>query len=135
MSARDRAPSSARTSRRRAPRRGAPATSAPGPGGRAGARGRERRLRRSPRSLRAGDERSDDHEAIGLVALAVGLDPGAVLEPVVDDTALLRRHRLEVHRAASLDRPVGGLVGLALELLALALAVAGRVDLDALAVL
>ena len=59
---------------------------------------------------------------------------GALGEVVVDDLALGRRHRLELDLLAGLERTLGGAVGLALEQLAAALAVAGGVDDHALAV-
>src|SRR5918992_84389 len=67
-----------------------------------------------------------------LVALAVGLDPRPVLQMLVDDTALLRAHRVHLHRPADPERLLGGAVGAGGERLATTLAVAGRVDDDAL---
>src|SRR5690606_31197351 len=71
------------------------------------------------------EERRDDHAAVGLVALAEGLQAGPVLEVVVDHLALGRRHRLELDLAAGLQRPLGGALGLAHHLLAAPVAVAG----------
>ena len=83
---------------------------------------------RGRRSLR--DERGDDHAAVGLVALAVGLDPGALFQPLVDDAALLGAHRVHLDHVVAAQRLLGGAVGAALERLAAALAVAGGVDDD-----
>ena len=80
------------------------------------------------RSLR--DEGGDDYAAAGLVALAVGLDPGALLEALVDDAALLGAHRVHLDDVVGAQRLLGGAVGAALERLAAALAVAGGVDDD-----
>ena len=77
-----------------------------------------------------GDERGDDHAAVGLVALAVGLDPGALFEPFVDDAALLGAHRVHLDHVVVAQRLLGGAVGAALERLAPPLAVAGGVDDD-----
>src|SRR5918992_2637192 len=83
------------------------------------------------RSLR--DQGRDDDEALGLRALAVGLDLGPVLEVVVDDLPLRRAHRLELGRAAGLDRPLSRHFRLAVEGLGAAVSVAGRVNDHALA--
>ena len=71
--------------------------------------------------------------AVGLVALAVGLDPGALFQPLVDDAALLGAHRVHLDDVVAAQRLLGGAVGAALEGLAPALAVAGGVDDDPLA--
>src|SRR5690349_17428231 len=93
------------------------------------------RSRPAPRSGRSslGQERRDDHAATGLVALAVGLDPGAIFQPFVDDPPFLRAHRIHLDDAVVAERLVGGPIGPALERLAAALAVAGSVDDHALA--
>src|SRR6185312_727294 len=75
-----------------------------------------------------GDERSDDHAAVGLVALAVGLDPGAAFQPFVDDAALLGAHRIHLHNAAVGQRLLGGAVGAALERLLAPPTVARGID-------
>src|ERR1700742_3003015 len=70
---------------------------------------------------------------MGLVALAVRLYPRAVLEPLVNDSALLGAHRVHLDQAAVAERLLGCPVGPALERLAASLAVARRVEQDALA--
>ena len=55
------------------------------------------------RSLR--DERRDDDAAVGLVAFAVGLDPGALFEVLVDDAALLGAHLVHLDRAVARRAP------------------------------
>src|SRR5215213_5064017 len=108
-----------------APRPAARARS-PAPGGPPG-----RAPARRARSLR--DERSDDYAAVRLVAFAVGLDAGAVLEVLVDDAPLLGAHLIHLDRAVALQGPLGGAVGAGDEDLAAALAVASGVEDDALA--
>ena len=65
------------------------------------------RGRRGPRSglVNRSTQRRDDDAALGLVALAEGLDPGAFLEAVVDDAALGRGHRLELDLLARSRAP------------------------------
>ena len=53
---------------------------------------------RVKRRQRARADGRDDQPALGLVALAVGLDVGAVAQVHVHDLALRGRHRLELHR-------------------------------------
>src|SRR6188472_2048720 len=108
----------------RAPRPAARARS-PGPCVRQG-----RVHRRRGRSLR--DERSDDDTAVGLVAFAVGLDAGAILEVLVDDTALLGAHLVHLDRAVALEGALGGAIGASDEDLAAALSIAGGVEDDPL---
>ena len=74
------------------------------------------------------DQAGHDEVAIGLGALGVRLDVVAVLEVLVDDLALGRAHRVQRDRAAGAHGVGGGLVGLALQRLLAALAVAGGVD-------
>src|SRR5688572_32941089 len=81
---------------------------------------------RTPRSL--GEQRSDHHAALGLLALAVGLDPGPVLEMGVDDAALLSAHRLELDRAPGALHSLGGAIRLAMKDLLPLLAIPGGVD-------
>src|SRR4051794_9863822 len=69
--------------------------------------------------------------ALGLVALAVRLDPAALAQVLVDELALAGRHRVERHRPPVALGVHGGLVGLLLEGLAATGAVALRVDHDA----
>ena len=80
------------------------------------------------------DERRDDHAAVGLVALAVGLDPGAAFQPFVDDAALLGAHRVHLDDPIVGQRLLGGAIGAALERLAAPVAVARGVDDHAFAV-
>src|SRR6185503_7597985 len=72
-----------------------------------------------------------DQMPVGLSALGVGLDVVAILEVLVHDLALVRAHRVERGRAAVADGIGRGLLSLAFERLATAVAVAGGVDLDA----
>src|SRR5882757_2926554 len=99
----------------------------PGPRGRLG-----RGARWGRRSLR--DEGGDDHAAVGLVALAVGLDAGALFEAFVDDATLLGAHRVHFDDVVVGEGLLGGAVGTALARLAAPRAVAGGVDDDAFAV-
>ena len=72
--------------------------------------------------------RGDDEVPVGLVALGVRLDVVAVLEVLVHDLALGRAHGVQRHRPAGAAARVGGLVGLAVQHLLAALAVARGVD-------
>ena len=80
------------------------------------------------------DEGCHDEPALGLFALAVGLDVVASLQMLVDDLALERSHRLEPHRPAVVDGGLGGLVGRGAQRDRSALAVAGGVNHHSLAV-
>ena len=84
--------------------------------------------RRERVGAHSGEQRRDDHAAVGLVALAVGLDPGALFQPFVHDPPFLRAHRVHLDDAIVAQRLLGGPVGAALERLAAPLAVAGGVD-------
>src|SRR3954465_16051295 len=66
--------------------------------------------------------------AVGLRALGVRLHVVAVLEVLVHDLALRGAHGVERDRAAAAHGVVGRLVGLAVERLGAAVAVAGGVD-------
>ena len=76
------------------------------------------------------EEGRDDHAAVGLVALAVGLDAGALFEPLVDDPPLLGAHRVHLDDVVGGQRLLGGAVGASLQGLPPPLAVAGGVDDD-----
>src|SRR6185437_3932761 len=80
------------------------------------------------------DEGRDDDAAVGLVALAVGLDPGTAFQPFVDDAALLGAHRVHLDDPVVGQRLLGRTVGAALERLAAPAAVARGVDDHAFAV-
>src|SRR5829696_222774 len=134
VSPRTRARSASRERERATRRSGAgPSSATPGRARAGRARARDARGAR-PRSTLVGDERRDDHGAIGLLALAERLEAGAVLEPVVDDLPFRWAHRLKLDLLAGLERPLGGAVGLALDRLATALAVAGGVHEHPLAI-
>src|SRR3954466_15417621 len=94
----------------------------------AGRRVRPAGERRSPEScvLRepVSAERRHDEVAVGLGALGVGLDVVAVLEVLVGHLALRRAQRIEGDRALGAHGVRGGLVGLALQRLLAALAIA-----------
>src|SRR4051794_1870940 len=79
--------------------------------------------------LRSGSaQRRHDEVAVGLRALGVRLHVLAVLEVLVHDLALGGAHGVERDRAAAAHGVVGRLVGLAVERLGAAVAVAGGVD-------
>src|SRR6185437_7694514 len=67
--------------------------------------------------------------------LAEGLDPGALLEVLVDDAPLGCGHRVELDLPAGLQSPLGSPLGLTLDRLAATIPVAGGVDEHSLAVL
>src|SRR3954454_19351314 len=75
-----------------------------------------------------GQQRRDDHAAAGLVALAVSLDAGALLQPFVDDAAFLRAHRVHLDDAVVGERLLGCSVRPSLERLPASLPVTGCVD-------
>ena len=66
-----------------------------------GAPGRARRIRRVGS---VPHQRGDDHAALGLLALAEGLEPGPLLEVIVDELALGGGHRLELDLLPGLER-------------------------------
>src|SRR4051794_14027477 len=68
-----------------------------------------------------------------LLALAVGLDPGAVLEVLVDDAALLRAHLVELDRSVAAQRLLDSPIGAGGQRLPAPLSVAGGVDHHTLA--
>src|SRR4051812_24845274 len=70
---------------------------------------------------------------MGLVAFAVGLDAGAVLEVLVDDAPLLGAHLVHLDGAVALEGPLGSAIGPGDEDLAPALPVARGIEDDPLA--
>src|SRR5439155_27145237 len=76
----------------------------------------------------------DDDVAIGLVPLARRLDPAVLLQPLVDEPAVARAHRLERDGLAGAKRFLRGLHGERLDGTAPAVAIARSVDDDLLAV-
>ena len=68
-----------------------------------------------------------------LVAFAVRLNAGPILEVLVDDAALLRTHRIQLDALAATQRLLGSPVGPSGQGFAAPLAVAGSVDDDPLA--
>src|SRR3954470_19174926 len=79
-----------------------------------------------------GQQRRDDHAAAWLVALAVRLDAGALLQPFVHDAAFLRTHRIHLSDAVIRELLLGCPVGPPLQRLPAPLPVAGCVDDHAL---
>src|SRR3954452_24171455 len=73
-------------------------------------------------------QRRDDHAAAGLVALAVSLDAGALLQPFVNDAAFLRAHRIHLDDAVVGERLLGCPVRPPLERLPAPLPIASCVD-------
>src|ERR1700760_162693 len=80
------------------------------------------------------NERGDDQAPRRLLALAVGLDVVPSLEVLVDDLPLERGHGLEGDRAPVVDGSLRRLVGRGAERHGSALAIAGSIHHDALAV-
>src|SRR5687767_2048850 len=82
-------------------------------------------------SARSGwPDRAHDEAAMGLVALAVRLDVGALAEVGVDDLALGGGHRLELDGLAVLERLGRGAIRIAVERLSSPLAVTRSVHDD-----
>src|SRR4051794_36984338 len=87
----------------------------------------------APGRTSLGDERGDDHAAVGLVAFAVGLDPGALFEVLVHDPALLGGHLVHLDRAIAVEGLLCSPIGTRDQDLATALAVPGGIHHDAFA--